>query len=43
MLSSVVNMTVQFGETLHILWQCVPYALEAVALFNFMVARVLEH
>ena len=33
-LSSVVNMTVQFGETLHILWQCVPYALEAVAIIQ---------
>ena len=32
--SSLVNMTVRFGETLHILWQCVPYALEAVAIIH---------
>ena len=34
LVSSVVNMTVRFGETLHILWQCVPYALEAVAIIH---------
>ena len=33
-MSSLVNMTERFGETLHILWQCVPYALEAVAIIH---------
>ena len=33
-LSSVVNMTELFGETFHILWQCVPYALETVAIIH---------
>ena len=32
--SSLVNMTERFGETLHILWQCAPYALEAVAIIH---------